>query len=58
MFATFEERYGADLDGRSTLLVMGDARNNYRDPGPGGASPAGRAGSPPLLTQPEPEEDE
>jgi uncharacterized protein with von Willebrand factor type A (vWA) domain len=33
VFATFEERYGADLDGRSTLLVMGDARNNYRDPG-------------------------
>jgi uncharacterized protein with von Willebrand factor type A (vWA) domain len=33
VFATFEERYGADLDGRSTLLVMGDARNNYREPG-------------------------
>jgi uncharacterized protein with von Willebrand factor type A (vWA) domain len=33
VLATFEERYGADLDGRSTLLVMGDARNNYRDPG-------------------------
>jgi uncharacterized protein with von Willebrand factor type A (vWA) domain len=33
VFASFEERYGADLDGRSTLLVMGDARNNYRDPG-------------------------
>jgi len=33
VFATFEERYGADLDGRSTLIVMGDARNNYRDPG-------------------------
>ena len=32
VFATFEERYGADLDGRSTLLVMGDAHNNYRDP--------------------------
>jgi hypothetical protein len=33
VFASFEERYGADLDGRSTLLVTGDARNNYRDPG-------------------------
>jgi uncharacterized protein with von Willebrand factor type A (vWA) domain len=33
VFAAFEERYGADLDARSTLLVMGDARNNYRDPG-------------------------
>jgi uncharacterized protein with von Willebrand factor type A (vWA) domain len=33
VLATFEERYGTDLDGRSTLLVMGDARNNYRDPG-------------------------
>jgi uncharacterized protein len=29
----FVERYGADIDGRSTLIVMGDARNNYRDPG-------------------------
>jgi uncharacterized protein len=33
VFATFEERYGADLDGRSTLLIMGGAWNNYRDPG-------------------------
>ena len=33
VFATFEERYGADLDGRSTMLIMGDARNNYRDSG-------------------------
>jgi uncharacterized protein len=33
VFAAFEERHGADLDSRSTLLVMGDARNNYRDPG-------------------------
>jgi uncharacterized protein len=33
VFATFEERYGADLDARSTVLIMGDARNNYRDPG-------------------------
>jgi uncharacterized protein len=33
VFTAFEERYGADLDGRSTLLIMGDARNNYRDPG-------------------------
>jgi uncharacterized protein len=29
----FAERYGADVDTRSTLIVMGDARNNYRDPG-------------------------
>jgi uncharacterized protein with von Willebrand factor type A (vWA) domain len=33
VLASFEGRYGADLDGRSTLLIMGDARNNYRDPG-------------------------
>jgi uncharacterized protein len=29
----FAERYGADVDTRSTLIVMGDARNNYRDRG-------------------------
>jgi len=33
VFAGFAERYGADVDARSTLIVMGDARNNYRDPG-------------------------
>ena len=33
VFQRFAERYGGDVDGRSTLLVMGDARNNYRDPG-------------------------
>lgn len=29
----FTERYGGDVDARSTLIVMGDARGNYRDPG-------------------------
>jgi uncharacterized protein with von Willebrand factor type A (vWA) domain len=29
----FAERWGGDVDGRSTLIVMGDARGNYRDPG-------------------------
>ncbi len=29
----FAERYGGDIDGRSTLIVMGDARANYRDAG-------------------------
>jgi uncharacterized protein len=33
VLAGFAERYGADIDARSTLIVMGDARNNYRDPG-------------------------
>jgi uncharacterized protein with von Willebrand factor type A (vWA) domain len=33
VFQGFAERYGADIDARSTLIVMGDARNNYRDPG-------------------------
>jgi uncharacterized protein len=33
VFRRFAERYGGDVDGRSTLMVMGDARNNYRDPG-------------------------
>jgi uncharacterized protein len=29
----FTDRYGAEVDSRSTLIVMGDARANYRDPG-------------------------
>jgi uncharacterized protein len=33
VFQGFAERYGGDVDARSTLIVMGDARNNYRDPG-------------------------
>jgi uncharacterized protein len=33
VFRRFAERYGGDVDGRSTLIVMGDARNNYREPG-------------------------
>jgi uncharacterized protein len=33
VFRRFAERYGADVDARSTLIVMGDARNNYREPG-------------------------
>jgi len=33
VFERFAERYGPDLDARSTLIVMGDARGNYRDPG-------------------------
>lgn len=28
----FWEKYGADLTPRSTVIVTGDARNNYRDP--------------------------
>jgi uncharacterized protein with von Willebrand factor type A (vWA) domain len=33
VFRRFAERYGGDVDSRSTLIVMGDARNNYHDPG-------------------------
>jgi uncharacterized protein len=33
VFRRFAERYGGDIDARSTVLVMGDARNNYREPG-------------------------
>jgi uncharacterized protein len=29
----FTDRYGTEVDSRSTLIVMGDARANYRDPG-------------------------
>lgn len=31
----FEERYGKDLTPRSTVIITGDARNNYREPRPG-----------------------
>jgi uncharacterized protein len=33
VFRRFAERYGGDVDARTTLIVMGDARNNYREPG-------------------------
>jgi hypothetical protein len=34
VFNRFWHRYGyADLDPRSTVIITGDARNNYRDPG-------------------------
>jgi uncharacterized protein with von Willebrand factor type A (vWA) domain len=33
VFRRFADRYGGDVDARSTLIVMGDARNNYREPG-------------------------
>ena len=33
VFRRFAERYGGDVDTRTTLIVMGDARNNYREPG-------------------------
>lgn len=34
VFRRFWHRYGhADLDPRSTVIITGDARNNYRDPG-------------------------
>ena len=29
-FAKFEERYGSEISPRTTLIVTGDARNNYR----------------------------
>jgi uncharacterized protein with von Willebrand factor type A (vWA) domain len=33
VFERFAERYGPEVDARSTVIVMGDARGNYRDPG-------------------------
>jgi hypothetical protein len=33
VLARFAERYAGDLDARSTVLIMGDARNNYRESG-------------------------
>jgi hypothetical protein len=34
VFASFWDRYGhASLDPRATVIITGDARNNYRDPG-------------------------
>ncbi len=31
-FTGFVERYGADVTARSTVIITGDARNNYRQP--------------------------
>jgi uncharacterized protein len=33
VFRRFAERHGGEVDSRTTLIVMGDARNNYREPG-------------------------
>jgi uncharacterized protein with von Willebrand factor type A (vWA) domain len=32
VFERFQERYGAAIDGRSTVILTGDARSNYREP--------------------------
>jgi len=32
--ATFVERHGAEVTSRSTVVILGDARTNYRPPGP------------------------
>lgn len=31
-FSRFEERYGAEITPRATMIITGDARNNYRPP--------------------------
>lgn len=31
-FARFEERYGTEITPRTTIIITGDARNNYRPP--------------------------
>jgi uncharacterized protein with von Willebrand factor type A (vWA) domain len=31
-FARFEERFGSEITPRSTIIITGDARNNYRPP--------------------------
>jgi hypothetical protein len=33
VFERFAARHAGDVDSRSTIIVMGDARANYRDPG-------------------------
>jgi uncharacterized protein with von Willebrand factor type A (vWA) domain len=33
VFATFEDRYADALDRRTTLVILGDGRTNYRPPG-------------------------
>jgi uncharacterized protein with von Willebrand factor type A (vWA) domain len=52
VFRRFAERYGGDVDSRSTLIVMGDARNNYRDPGLEAFRDLAERSAPPLLAQP------
>jgi uncharacterized protein with von Willebrand factor type A (vWA) domain len=33
--SSFRERWGGQVRGRTTVLILGDARNNYHDPGEG-----------------------
>jgi uncharacterized protein len=57
VFRRFAERYGGDVDTRSTLIVMGDARNNYRDPGLEAFGDLARRSRRLYWLNPEPEDD-
>ena len=48
----FLEEISSDLDPRSTVIVLGDARTNGRDPHAAAFAPAHRARRPDLLAQP------
>ncbi len=51
-FGSFAEHWGDAVGPKSSLLVLGDARTNYRDPNLHGAQAAGRAGPARALAQP------
>ena len=50
-FELFNERYRDAISPRTSLLVLGDARSNYGDPGLPRAAPDGRSGTPRVLAQ-------
>jgi uncharacterized protein len=55
-FEVFWERYGKDVGPKTTVLLLGDARNNYHaSPGVGGQGDPAQ-GPPRLLAQPRAEE--
>ncbi len=55
--AQFLERYGPDVGPKTTVLVLGDARNNYRDPRVGALKEIAHAARHIYWLNPEPAQD-
>ena len=50
-FGVFAEKFRTGVTSRSSLLILGDARNNYRDPNLANPRTAGRGGQARTLAQ-------
>ena len=53
-FSRFSNRYGGELTARSTVIIAGDARNNYRDFGPEALAEMARSAEAVYWLNPEP----